>query len=434
MQGKTAWPREHLTTEQVDLLLTGPDIERNHGAELLDDSNAVIEDLGEDVKPWTVTYSSGNGEEIHGGLSIPLTRGLDWGAARVRPYMDLSHGAITGRFYAGVYVLTTPDTQHGRDPIVYNVTGKNLLYLLDRQIGETYVLAAGLTYLDALRQVITDAGLTIPVRLDGTRQDAVLPATRVWCIGSTRWIDVCNDLMQEIAYTDLYCNEVGTFRAQPIEPVENRPPEHRFDTADESTDLVDADYTETQDRHGAYNTWTFVRRNMAYQPVAGDGLFIYPPPVGTPADEIRPAPLQVIEAADQAALEAEGLRIVAADKRVERRFTISVDPLAIAGHRDVVDFVTAGRTFKMQVTSWSLTPYGKSQWVLGGGTGGGLPERVEQQTTATVTQASPLRVVVDGATVDSPANVLDSATYAVGQRLTVTVRNPQPPLVQGVET
>ena len=53
---------------------------------------------------------------------------------------------------------------------------------------------------------------------------------------------------------------------------------------------------------------------------------------------------------------------------------------------------------------------------------------------ATVTSASPLRVVVDGATVDSPAFGLNGATYTVGQRVTVTVRNPTPPLIQGEET
>lgn len=58
----------------------------------------------------------------------------------------------------------------------------------------------------------------------------------------------------------------------------------------------------------------------------------------------------------------------------------------------------------------------------------------EAQTTATVTQASPLLVRVDGATVASPANKLNAATYTLGQRVTVTVRNPLPPLVQGVES
>lgn len=55
------------------------------------------------------------------------------------------------------------------------------------------------------------------------------------------------------------------------------------------------------------------------------------------------------------------------------------------------------------------------------------------QTHGTITSASPLRVVVDGATVDSPAVALDGATYALNARVTVTGRNPQVPLVIGIE-
>lgn len=58
----------------------------------------------------------------------------------------------------------------------------------------------------------------------------------------------------------------------------------------------------------------------------------------------------------------------------------------------------------------------------------------DQQMQATVTSASPLRVVGDGSTVDCPAMALNGATYTVGRRVTVTVRNPQPPLIQGEET
>ena len=440
MQNLTGGPRSDLTAAQVRDLLTGQDVTRDFGAELLDDANRVTEDLGDDCGLWRVDYSCGNGEEIHGSLSIPLVRELDWGRARVRPYMTLSRDGVSAKFYAGVYVLSVSATSHGRTPIVYQASGKNLLYLLDRQIGETYVVVAGTTYLQALRDLVAAAGLSIPVYLDGTRQATTLPETRVWCIGDERWIDVANDLLAEIAYADLWCDEVGNYRSAPIMPLEERPTEWTFDTADLFTDLVDADYTETLERHGLYNTWRFVRASLPYQPIEGDGLFTYGPPDGTPDDEIRPAPLQSVEAADQAALEAEGLRIVAADQRTERSFAGMVDPLPVAGHRDVVRFVSAGRSFKMQVTSWSLTPYSKGQWVIGGGTGGSSTERRETSAMGTVTQASAsgLRVVVDGAQVDNPAVALadDSGTiptFSVGTRVRLRVRNPLPPIAEGKE-
>lgn len=63
-----------------------------------------------------------------------------------------------------------------------------------------------------------------------------------------------------------------------------------------------------------------------------------------------------------------------------------------------------------------------------------MAEDTSTQVAATVTQASPLRVVVDGAVTDSPANGLNGATYTLGQRVTVQVRNPNVPLIQGEET
>lgn len=53
--------------------------------------------------------------------------------------------------------------------------------------------------------------------------------------------------------------------------------------------------------------------------------------------------------------------------------------------------------------------------------------------SGTVTQASPLRVVGDGATVDHPAAALNGATYLLNARVVILARNPQIPLVQGIE-
>lgn len=58
----------------------------------------------------------------------------------------------------------------------------------------------------------------------------------------------------------------------------------------------------------------------------------------------------------------------------------------------------------------------------------------DEQLPATVSQASPLQVTVDGATVACPASALNGATYALNDRVTVTIRNPRPPQVQGIET
>lgn len=449
MQGLTESPRGHLTGAQVTDLLNGQGVKRGFGLELLDANNAVVEDISADCKGFTVSHD--NGAEVHGSVSMQLARELSWGTARVRPFLTFSKNGVTARFNLGVFVLTTPSTTHGRTPKVYQVSGRDLTYLLDRQIADTYVVIAdgAKTYMQALREVLAASGVGGTPMLDGTRQDTVLPQAMVWGLTQApRWLDVANDLMAGIAYTDVWNDHNGVFRARPVADDATRPIEWSFDTTDQATDLVAQGFAETYDGWNAPNVWRFVRTRLAYQPFEGDGIFEWRNETeGLSAIAVvgeRPKPVEFLDVADQATLEAEGWRIINADRRAERRFSINVDPLPIAGHMDVVALRHDSAVYKLQVASWQVSTSGKTSWVLGSDGVAVVRKRSEQQTTATVTAASPLRVVVDGATVDSPANalmvedpttgVLSAPTYAIGQRVTTTVRNPQPPLVQGVET
>lgn len=457
MQGKLAAPRERLTVAQVDELLTGQGVRRGFGLELWDADAGGWVDISPDCKGFTVSHD--NTGEVHWTLSVKLARELPWGTARVRPYRVLSKNGVTARFYRGVYVLLTPVTNRGRTPLLFDVDGHDLNQRLLRLVGDTLVIEANgtLTYFEALRDVLGLAGLGSTPRLDGTRQDTVIPRDLVWALGPSggaRWLDVANGILAQIAYIDLWHDHEGVPRSEPIKPLAERGPEWVFDTANKKTDLLGEDRQEEYDAWGAPNVWRGIARDWPTQPTllpAPDGMVEVrnetdgESSIASLGFEV-PA-VHFLDVADQTTLAGELLRIVEADRRAERRFVVQSDPLPIAGHRDVVELRDGGRVFKVMVSSWQehtppaegLEP--KGTWVLGGGTGGASPERVEEQATATVTQASPLRVVLDGATVDCPAAVLDDddpntpvPTFDVGTRVTVTIRNPQPPLVQGKET
>lgn len=442
MQNKTAPPREHLTSEQVTDLLVGQGVTRGFGLELWNPDAGAWEDISADCRGFTVAHD--NTAEVHWKLTAELARELPWGVAMVRAFRRLSKNGVTARFNRGVYVLTTPITNRGRTPLLYKVTGYDPNQRLTRHVGDTYVVEANgsTTYFQALRQMLTDSGLGGEPRLDGTRQDQVIPRDLVWGISaSTRWLDIGNDLLAEIAYVDLWHDHDGVPRSEPVRPLEERGVEHVFDTSDTATDLLGADRSEEYDAWSAPNVWTFVGRNWPTKPVDGNGVYIFrneTDGLSSIASVGENPVTHWLDIADHALLVAEGDRIIEADRRRERRFTVSSDPLPIAGHRDIVELRDGG-THKLMVSSWEEPTSGKGTWVLGGGQGGKSPERREEQTTATVTQASPLRILLDGATVDCPANALtdDSGsvpTYDVNTRVTVTVRNPQPPLVQGKET
>jgi hypothetical protein len=190
----------------------------------------------------------------------------------------------------------------------------------------------------------------------------------------------------------------------------------------------------------APNRWTFIRSNTGgVSPTVANGM-VYKPPDNTSdgpssinsVGRVRPK-VTFLDVPDAATLKVQGDLAVAADKAA----TVSVSLqtfLPAIGHGDVVQFVQPGRSEKLPVATWTTNLDGSpGMWTLG------LPATspdtpLSASGYATVTAASPLRIVMDGATVDSPANSLDGAAYAVGARVTCTVRSPVPPLVQGVES
>jgi hypothetical protein len=142
-----------------------------------------------------------------------------------------------------------------------------------------------------------------------------------------------------------------------------------------------------------------------------------------------------LDAADQASLVAQGDRIVIEDTQVTRSVDLTIDPLPALGHADVVELVDGGVREKLPVASWSLSLTGEPGPLRLGGLPKPTPERREVQVKATVVTVSPLTVVVDGAEVATPAATLDGWTAdTIGQRVTVVVRTPQLPLVQGEES
>lgn len=441
--------RDGLTEDQARFLLSGdPRIVKSQGCDLLDTANQYVADLtpamrlgGEVTHDNTVT-----GDQVARKCQLSLTRTLAWGRDRVRPYVVHSHGGLSARFDQGVFVLTTPQSPSGESPATYNVQGYDLTSVLGDQVGDTYVIPAGQTYLAALRQVVADSGVGAQVLLDGTAQDTPMPYTMVWALydGGPSWLTICNDLLSPLAYRRLYGDELGNFRSGPKVPLVTAAPGWSFDVREGAGNrLVLPGWTRDEDLWAAPNVWTFVRTNTADPPTEANGGIYRPPPNQSDGpssiDSIgRRRPKTVyLDAADTTSFRAQADAMVAADKAAGTQIQFQAH-LPVAGDSDVVGFVSDGRSDKLPVASWTTN--------LDGSPGAWVAEDVpaepaaalQASATGLVTQASTaaggLRVVVDGATVDSPANSLDGAAYTLGDRVNVTVRNPVQPLVNGVET
>jgi hypothetical protein len=239
-------------------------------------------------------------------------------------------------------------------------------------LDEWHVVGQSTTCLDAVRTVIELAGGGAPLLIDGTQQVAVLPGPMVWALTDSNpatWLDVCNDLLEAVGYGSLWVDLDGNYRSEPFVPALQRPIGWTFDLGDEDTNLVGPERTSDQDVWSAPNRWKFVRRGMAVTPVVGDGIYIVDNLSRGPSSQqslgrVRTSTV-FLDAVDQAALEAQGDRIVAEDTAATRTITLSVDPLPIAGHLDVVRYIDDPDAATAEVVSWELPLDGSpGQWVL----------------------------------------------------------------------
>lgn len=318
-------------------LLTARNVTVGFGAELLDENDQVLEDLSADLAGGEVERS--NYSTVHGTCTLELLRALDWTTARVRPWQTLRDAAGSARFNLGVYLLTTPEQPLGEDTTTYTVQGYDKLHLLQHIVGDTYVVAAGTGYLDAVRQAITDAGVTgLPPLFDGTAQDKTLPEPMVWVLDPsdlTTWIGVVNDLLSAIGYRGLWVDHDGRFRSEPYQSPAIRPPEWVYDLADPRTNIVGPERTLTVDEFEQLNWWRFIRDGLDTRPLEGTGQYTVDRRDGAP----KRGKIERLTAADQESLVAQGDQIVDTDTRVTRKLEISTGPLPILGHFDVATFL-----------------------------------------------------------------------------------------------
>lgn len=361
MQNLTQAPREEFTTAQIFSLLTGDSLTVSAGLDLLDTSNNFVSDISDSLDGGEISRS--NFADVHGTCQLDIVQELAWGKDRVRPFMTLANDFIAARFNLGVFVLTTPETSRVDDVITYKVHGFDLLFLLQSSgPADTYVATSGTTYLDAVQAVLTASGVGVGLQLDGTGSATTLPSTMVWLLNpeaETSWLSIINDLLSAINYRGLWANENGVFTSSPYSAPSARAIEWTFDTSDIKTNIVGEQRTLTSDVWAAKNWWRFVRKGMTTKPIETDGIYTYQNDTEgrtsvAALGRVVKAQVRFLDAANQTSLVAQGNKIIANNQAISRSFAIEVDPLPIASHFDIVEFIDAGFTDKCQVASWTL--------------------------------------------------------------------------------
>jgi hypothetical protein len=373
VQNLTAPPRDSLTAAQVTALLQAPSLTVSAGCELLDLNDNLVADISTDLAGGDVSRQ--NFANVHGTCSLGLSRALQWGRDRVRPYMTLTGAGVTARFNLGVFVMTTPAQPGKESPATFQVQGYDKLYLLDSPVGDTYQVIAGTNYLTAVTNVIAAGGGGTRVNLDTTAAAKTLPADMVWPLQETtpaKWLTVANDLLAAIGYRGLWVDQDGWYRSSPYVLPAQRAMEWTFDLGNPRTNIVGEDRQLTQDLWSVPNWWRFIQRSTATgtAPTGTAGMYtVTNQSAGISSIDARGRTVRKVlwlDAADQASLQAQGDVLVAADKQVAAVYDITTGPFPIAGHFDIATYSDSalGGSAKVQARSWKLPLDGSDMtWV-----------------------------------------------------------------------
>lgn len=376
MQPPTDGPRAGLTTTQVAYLLEQTDVDQiSCGMELLDPSTlAVTDDISQFLAGGSV--SRNNYASIHGAATFTLQTLLNWGRAVVRPYYTIT-GALsstattltTVRFNLGAYFTEVGETDLSESPPTFEVTGHDILSLLDDAVGDAYTIAAGVDCLQRVEDILTNRGVPAYI-IDHSATGKTLPSSKTYTLDdNVTWLTVINDLLATIGYQGIWSDWNGYYRIQPYVTPSARTVDW-VHGVDDATTLIGQAVKSARDLYDAPNRWVFYRQNNtdSGSPVDGDGRYEYINstigPTSVNARGGRTITKTVgVDVTDQAGMIASAQATIDADIAVPTRFSFETFPFPLAWHFDkyTIQDPRFGAACDVLGSAWTLPLDGSNQ-------------------------------------------------------------------------
>lgn len=179
---------------------------------------------------------------------------IDWLNDRVRPIFILND---TYEWPLGNFIISAPTRAARRDGIFRTVDAyDSTLVLREDKFITRHRIPKDYNYITAIEQLINSAGVW---RLDITPSDLTLKTDREFEIGTTK-LEAVNSLLQEINYTSVWADYMGTLISKPYVLPTDREVEYTYSNNDIS--IIKADSTtEELDLFEVPNIWVIVASN-----------------------------------------------------------------------------------------------------------------------------------------------------------------------------
>lgn len=333
------------------------------GVELLTEQDVVIDDISADLVPAGSMVERKVGTLLPARCRLRLSRELQWGWQRVRPYLVITNmvGGVSDRWNMGVFVLSTPARRAAEVPATFDVDGYDKLHVLTAPYGSSFQLPAGTGVLSAVSALLVAAGETRVV-IDQSAVAVTLPTARVWPLDQrTTRLGIVNDLLATVGYVPLWSDRDGVVRSGPDVARSTQGAMWAYNADAVGSSTVGVDREASADLFAAPNRWVFIADDPAAGsfPAEGAGMYTVTNLSDGPAsvDARRRTITEVVrlKAATQSALVVQGDQIVAAAKRVAQRLSMKVGPNPAHWDRDVVTVTDAQLGLsgaRFEVLSW----------------------------------------------------------------------------------
>jgi len=391
MQPLLDGPRAALDDAIVTALLTStPTLAIAYGCTRLTSALALIDDITEYMTEGS-TIGRDSTATVQGSCTLLFDTNcpLNYLAELAAPYMTLTNPDTgdVAQFNLGVYSLQSPTYDNSAAPTVQTFQGYDLNYLLNQELGDSYMLAAGSDPLQAMVDLIVAVLPGVAVTFTPTSKTP--PKDMVWpsgqqdpynsTNGTNTYLTIVNDVLNSIGYAPLWVDWDGTFQMTPYVSPVDLDPEWTFDLTDEHNIVAEA-RTSYQDTYDVPNYWQFIMSGLTTEPVEGETQFTYidTSPRNITSTVNRPFVIRSIyfvDAVDYDSLVALAVQQITLDLAPAETFTISTSPFPLAWQYDQIQLndpnlilvpVAFDPARRVQALQWSLPLDGQSDmdWTL----------------------------------------------------------------------
>lgn len=332
--------------------------------ELLDQQEKVLVpaiELTRDLRTCTVDRDMS--ASIQGAVDLTTARELPWESTRSRISVRLTAPALmlSAVWDYGIYLLTTPTRELGETPELWAAKGSDKVSLLDVAVSRTYVLAEGTSYTVEMDRILREEIGEPNFIIDQTAAAKVAPADRVWALSdNVTWLTVLNAMAAEINYQPWWMERDGYLHTALNVAPKDRSLTFRF-TADGAESNVAPQRSFDRPLSSVPNVWTFYRRSTSQGlAVDDDGLYEVvnqsdgPTSISQRGRRVPKQP-EALDAADEDDFKAQADAIVAADKIVAGKLTLSTVFAPSMWQNDAIEYSDAalGGPARYSVDTWS---------------------------------------------------------------------------------